>query len=95
MDVLTCPLASQTLRSMRLTALASIASPVLGIPAVLYGGLPGWCLTVLVASSTLLAAVQVIITQVIRLRASAKITCSEDAVRVLEIEDLPRRPRQQ
>lgn len=94
LDLLTRPQASQTLRIMRLTALASIAPPVLGVPAVLCGGLPAWCLTVLVTISTLLSVVQVFVTQVIRLRASSKISRGQDAVRVLEIEDLPRRARQ-
>ena len=37
-------------------------------------------------------ATQVVVTQIIRLRASARITRSQDALRVLEIEDLARRP---
>jgi hypothetical protein len=73
---------------MRLTALAPIAAPGLGVPAVLYGGLPSWCLLALVGVSVLLTATQVIVTQIIRLRASGKITRSQDALRVLEIEDL-------
>jgi hypothetical protein len=50
-------------------------------PAVLYAGIPGWCLLILVGVSVLLVIAQVTVTQIIRLRAS-----SRDAVRVLEIE---------
>ena len=52
---------------MRLTALAPLAPPILGVPAVLYGALPSWCLAVLVGVSVLLTATQVIVTQIIRL----------------------------
>jgi hypothetical protein len=75
---------------MRSTALTSIAPPALGVPAVLYGGMPAWCLHVLVGLSVLITVSQVVVTQVIRLRASARITRSQDALRVLEIEDLLR-----
>ena len=43
----------------------------------------------MVGAGVVLTALQVVVTQVIRLRASACITSSRDAVRVLEIEDLP------
>lgn len=80
---------------MRLTTtLAPIASPVLGVPAVLYADVPGWCLLVLIGVSVLLTVAQVVVTQLIRLRASAQIVRSQDALRVLEIEDLPHRCRQ-
>jgi hypothetical protein len=78
---------------MRLTGLAPIAPPVLGVPAVLYGGLPGWSLVAVVAASVVLTALPIIVTQVIRLRASSRITRSQDALRVLELEDLPCHPR--
>ncbi|MFZ0118877.1 MAG: hypothetical protein WAN20_20925 [Pseudonocardiaceae bacterium] len=77
---------------MRLTALAPLAPPILGVPAVLYGALPSWCLAVLVGVSVLLTATQVIVTQIIRLRVSARITRSQDALQVLQIEDLPHKP---
>jgi hypothetical protein len=79
---------------MRQTSLASIAPPVVGIPAVLSGGLPAWCLVVLLGVSTLLSTVQVVATQVIRLRASQRVTRSQDNLEVLRIEDLPRFRRQ-
>jgi hypothetical protein len=80
---------------MHRTTLAPIA-PVLGVPAVLcvYGGLPGWYLFALVGVAVLLTAAEVIVTQIIRLRASSKITRSQDAIRVLEIEDVAHRRRQ-
>ena len=59
------------------------------MPAVLCGALPTWYLAVLVGVSVLLTATQVIVTQIIRLRASARITRSHDALHVLQIEDLP------
>lgn len=93
MDLLTPPGATVKVSSMRLTALAPIAPPALGVPAVLYGALPGWCLVVLTGVSVLLTAAQVVVTQVIRLRASEKITRSQDALRVFELEDLPHRRR--
>jgi hypothetical protein len=65
---------------MRLTALTPLA---VGVPAVLSGALATWCLAVLVGVSVLLTATQVIGTQIIRLRASARITRSQDALRVL------------
>jgi hypothetical protein len=75
---------------MRPTAvLAPIGPPVLGVPAVLYGALPTWCLFALLGVSLLLMATHVVVTQIVRLRASARITRSQDALRVLEIEDLP------
>jgi len=74
---------------MRLTALTPVAPPVLGLAAVLYEGLPSWCFLALIGVSVVLTATQVVVTQIIRLRASGKITHSQDALRVLEIEDLP------
>jgi hypothetical protein len=49
-----------------------------------------WAVLAVVGAGVVLTAVQVIVTQIIRLRASARITSSRDAVRVLEIEDLRR-----
>jgi hypothetical protein len=80
---------------MRLTALAPIAPPAFGVPAALLGVLPAWCLPALVGVSVLLTATHVVVTQIIRLRASGKITRSQDALRVLEIEDLPHQHRKQ
>jgi hypothetical protein len=48
-----------------------------------------WAVLAVVGAGMLLTAMQVIVTQLIRLRASARITSSKDALRVLEIEDLP------
>jgi hypothetical protein len=71
-------------------SIAHIASPLLGVPAVLYGALPTWALVVLLGVTTTLTAAQVAVTQVIRLRASNRITRSNDNLRVLEIQDSPR-----
>jgi hypothetical protein len=89
MDPLTQLRDAPTLCNMRLTAtLVPITTPALGVPAVLYTGMPGWCLLVLLGVTVLLTTAQVTVTQIIRLRASTLITRSQDAVRVLEIEDL-------
>lgn len=53
--------------------------------------LPQWALLTLAGVGVLLTAFQVCVTQIIRLRASARISRSQDALRVLEIEDLPHR----
>jgi hypothetical protein len=58
------------------------------LPATLLELLPPWALLVLAGVAILLTASQKIGTQIIRLRASAHITSSQDALRVLEIEDL-------
>jgi hypothetical protein len=71
-------------------ALTPLAAPMLGIPAALYGALPTWALLALLGLTAALTTTQVVVTQIIRLRASARITRSHDALRVLEIEDLPR-----
>ena len=79
---------------MRLTAaLTPLAAPVLGIPVALADALPTWALLTLLGVSALLAAAQVTVTQVIRLRASARISRSDHALRALEIEDLPQQRR--
>lgn len=75
---------------MRQTPLTPIAASAVGVPATLLGFLPSWCLIVLIGASVTLTAIPVVITQIIRLRASGKITRSQDALLVLEIEDLPR-----
>ena len=74
---------------MRPTAALAPLAPLLGVPAVLYTSLPSWCLASLLGTTAALSAVQVVVTQIIRLRASARITRGQDALRVLEIEDLP------
>jgi hypothetical protein len=74
---------------MRPTATAPVA---LVVPAGVLHLLPIWGILVVVGAGVVLTALQVIVTQVIRLRASARITSSRDALRVLEIEDLPRAP---
>jgi hypothetical protein len=71
---------------MRRTSLAPLAASLVGIPAALHGGLPGWSLSLLVGVVVLLVATEALVTQVIRLRASKRITRSQDALRVLEIE---------
>ncbi|MBV9920308.1 MAG: hypothetical protein JOY78_05555 [Pseudonocardia sp.] len=71
------------------TALAPLAPLLTGVPAAVAGALPPWALSVLLAGSALLTAAQVATTQIIRLRASNRITRSTDNLRVLEIEDLP------
>ena len=73
----------------RAAALAPLATPLLGVPAALYGALPTWALLTLLAVTTALAAAQFVVTQIIRLRASNRITRSPDNLRVLEIEGLP------
>ena len=52
--------------------------PAARVPAALYGALPNWALLTLLAVTTALAAAQVVVTQIIRLRASNRITRSPD-----------------
>jgi hypothetical protein len=73
---------------MRPTATA-FAPAALVVPAGMLHPIPLWAVLVVVGPGVVLTAVQVIVTQIIRLRASARITSSRDALRVLEIEDLP------
>jgi hypothetical protein len=81
-------------------ALATLATPLLGVPAALCGVLPTWALLTLLGVTATHTTAHVVVTQIIRLRASARITRSPDALRVLEIKDLPHhrppttRPRQ-
>jgi hypothetical protein len=70
---------------MRPTALAPLAPVALGLPAALLEILPSWASLALAAISALLIATHVIVTQIIRLRAIARVTGSQDALRVLEI----------
>lgn len=95
MHALTGTVADCNALAMRSSAtLAPLAAPVLGIPAAAPGVLPAWALLALLAAAALLTAVQFAVTQIIRLRASNQIANSRDALRVLEIEDLPHhRPR--
>ena len=72
------------------TILIAFTPAALGVPAGVLHLLPAWALLGLIGVGVLLTATQVAVTQIIRLRASARITRSQDAVRVLEIEDLPR-----
>ena len=74
---------------MRSTA-ATVISTALVVPIGVLHLLPVWAVLVVVGVGVLLTALPVIVTQIIRLRASAHITDSHDALRVLEIEDLPR-----
>lgn len=58
--------------------------------ASLLAGLPLWCVITLAMATTALTATRVIVTQIIRLRATSKITRSAHALRLLEIQDNPR-----
>ncbi|AIG77351.1 Putative membrane protein [Amycolatopsis japonica] len=49
--------------------------------------LPVWCVVTVALVAVALAAVRVIVTQVIRLRASSELTTSAHALRVLELEN--------
>jgi hypothetical protein len=60
------------------------------VPAGALHLLPVWAVLAVVAVGVLLTAMQVIVTQIVRLRASKQISSSRDALRMLEIEDLPR-----
>ncbi len=76
----------------RTGGLTALTPMLVGTPAALLIGLPSWYVMVLVALSALLAAAQIVVTQIIRLRASNHVTDSHDALRVLEIEDLRSTP---
>jgi hypothetical protein len=76
---------------MRQITTLPIAPAAITVPAVLSGALPTWCLLALLGLSVLLTVAHVLVTQLIRLRAINKITRSKDALRVIEIEDLPHR----
>ncbi|MFD6072754.1 hypothetical protein [Amycolatopsis lurida] len=52
--------------------------------AALCAALPAWCAVIMALTAVALSATQVIVTQVIRLRASNKITTSAHALRLLE-----------
>jgi hypothetical protein len=71
------------------TALTAFVPAAMCVPAGVLHLLPLWAVLTLIGVGVLLSSAQVIVTQIIRLRASARITRSQDAVRVLEIEDLP------
>jgi hypothetical protein len=58
---------------------APFAAPLLGVPAALCV-LPTWALLALLGVTATLIAAQVVVTQIIRLRASARITRSQDAL---------------
>jgi hypothetical protein len=68
------------------TALAPLTPPVLAVPATLLGILRLWFLIAILAVSVALTATQVIVTQVIRLRVSTKITTSAHALQLLTAE---------
>lgn len=55
--------------------------------AALLPALPLWCVITLALVAVALIAARVTVTQIIRLRASARITTSEHALRVLELEN--------
>ena len=73
---------------MRTTGLAPLIAPALAASAAPYSDLPAWYLLSLAGVSVALTTARVAVTQIIRLRVSARIATSSDAVRVLEIEDL-------
>ena len=75
------------------TALAPLTPPVLAVPATLLGILPLWFLITILAVSAALTAIQVIVTQIIRLRASTKITSSAHALQLLTVKDTTRSTR--
>ena len=79
---------------MRPTATA-FAPAALVVPAGVLHLLPAWAVLVVGGAGLVPAAARVIVTQIIRLRASSHITSSRDALRVLEIEDLPHRRERQ
>ena len=81
------------MRSTTATALTAFAPAAPVVPAGVLQLLPVWAVLALLGAGVLLTAVQVIVTQYIRIRAVHQVTRSQDAVRVLEIEDLPRRRR--
>ncbi|WP_145926842.1 hypothetical protein [Amycolatopsis orientalis] len=54
--------------------------------ATLLSALPAWCVVTMALVAAALTAAQVVVTQVIRLRASNTITTSAHALRVLELE---------
>lgn len=66
-------------------AVAPLTPPVLAVPTTLLGILPLWFLITILAVSVALTATQVIVTQIIRLRASTKINTSAHALQVLTI----------
>ena len=55
-----------------IAALTPLAAPLLGVPAAVYGALPTWALLTLLGVTAALTATQVVVTQIIRLRASAR-----------------------
>ncbi|WP_308820060.1 hypothetical protein [Pseudonocardia alni] len=59
---------------------------VLGLPVTLLPDPPTWCLIVLVVAAALRTLTPVLVSQVIRIRMSAKITDSEHALEVLRLE---------
>lgn len=68
---------------MRLTA---ALAPLLVTSAIAGGTIPSWALLTVISVNAALTALQVVVTQLIRLRPSSRIPRSQDAVRVLEIE---------
>jgi hypothetical protein len=64
-------------------ALAAVAPHRVACLGALAGVLPGWAVLALVGTSALLTVTQVVITQIIRLRASAN---TRAALRLLELE---------
>jgi hypothetical protein len=72
---------------MASTALTACAPAALAVPAGVLQLLPGWAVLALIGVGVLLTVAQVAVTQYIRIRAIGRITRSQDAVRVLEIED--------
>jgi len=71
--------------AMRSARFASV-TPALVVPVALHRGLPAWCAII---AAAIIAATPVIVIQIIRLRASDRITTSHDNLKLMEIEDLP------
>jgi hypothetical protein len=86
-----CSQQPENMRPTAATGLTTFTPAASGVPTGVLHPLPVWAVLALLGVGVLLSSLQVIVTQVIRLRASARITRSQDALRVLEIEDLPRR----
>ncbi|WP_406639102.1 hypothetical protein [Amycolatopsis sp. WGS_07] len=70
---------------MRPKQIALLASAAGG--TALSSALPTWCVVTVALAGVALAAAQVAVTQIIRLRLSGKIATSAHAVRVLELQD--------
>jgi len=71
---------------MRQTTLVSTESTAIGLVAKLTG-LPTWCTCIIVLTYLALAAGPIVVTQIIRLRVSTRITTARAALQVLGFGD--------